>query len=66
LRQRVGPEIVSGMAAVVNAVRAAVDVPLGVQILAGANREALAVALAAGAAFIRAENFVFAHVADEG
>ena len=36
------------------------------QVLAGANREALAVALAAGASFIRAENFVFAHVADEG
>lgn len=66
LRQQVGPEIVAGMAAVVNAVRAAVGVPLGVQILAGASREALAAALAAGAAFIRAENFVFAHVADEG
>lgn len=66
LRGEVGPEIVSGMAAVVNAVRAAVELPLGVQILAGANREALAVALAATAAFIRAENFVFAHVADEG
>lgn len=66
LRRAVGPEIVASMAAVVNAVRAAVEVPLGVQILAGANREALAVALAAGAAFIRGENFVFAHVADEG
>ncbi|HUF64779.1 MAG TPA: BtpA/SgcQ family protein [Gemmatimonadaceae bacterium] len=30
------------------------------------NREALAVALAAGAQFIRCENFVFAHVADDG
>jgi len=66
LRQAVGPEIVSAMAAVLGAVRAAVDKPLGVQILAGANREALAVAAAGGAAFIRAENFVFAHVADEG
>jgi len=66
LRQQVGPEIVSAMAAAVSAVRAAVAVPLGVQILAGANREALAVAMAAGASFIRAENFVFAHVADEG
>jgi membrane complex biogenesis BtpA family protein len=66
LRQRVGPEIVAGMTAVGLAVRAAADLPLGVQILAGANRAALAAALACGAAFIRAEGFVFAHVADEG
>jgi membrane complex biogenesis BtpA family protein len=39
---------------------------LGVQVLAGANREALAVAHACGAAFVRVEGFVFAHVADEG
>jgi membrane complex biogenesis BtpA family protein len=63
---RVGPEIVAAMTAVGCAVRAAVDLPLGVQVLAGANREALAVALACGAAFIRVEGFVFAHVADEG
>lgn len=66
LRQAVGPETVSGMTAIAATVREAVDLPLGVQILAGANREALAVALAAGASFIRAENFVFAQVADEG
>lgn len=40
--------------------------PLGVQILAAANREALAVALACDADFIRVENFAYAHVADEG
>ena len=39
---------------------------VGVQVLAGANKEALAVAQACGAAFIRAEGFVFAAVADEG
>ena len=66
LRQEVGPEITAAMAAVLDAIRRAVDVPLGVQVLAGANRQALAVALAGGASFIRAENFVFAHVADEG
>lgn len=66
LPQAVGPEVVSAMAAVLDAVRAEVAVPLGVQILAGANREAMAVAAAGGAAFIRAEGFVFAHVADEG
>ena len=66
LRQAVGPEITAAMSAVLDAISRAVNVPLGVQILAGANREALAVALAGGASFIRAENFVFAHVADEG
>jgi uncharacterized protein len=40
--------------------------PLGIQILATGNREALAAAKASGAEFIRAENFVFSHVADEG
>lgn len=67
LRGSVGPEIVSAMTAVGCAVReAAPDLALGVQVLAGANREALAVALACGADFIRAEGFVFAHVGDEG
>jgi hypothetical protein len=40
--------------------------PVGVQILAAANREALGVALASGASFVRAEAFAYAHVADEG
>jgi len=63
----VGPEIVAAMTAVGIAVRsAAPSAPLGVQILAGANTAALAVAMAVDAQFIRAENFVFAHVADEG
>jgi len=62
----VGPEIVAGMTAVGRAVRAAVACPLGVQVLAGANQAALAVALACGAEFVRAEGFVFSHVADEG
>lgn len=34
--------------------------------IAGANKEALAVAMATGGSFIRAEGFVFSHVADEG
>ena len=66
LRGAVGPEIVAAMAVVGRAVRDAVDLPLGVQVLAGANREAMAVALACDAAFVRVEGFVFAHVADEG
>lgn len=63
---QVGPEIVAGMTAVGLAVRGASPLPLGVQILAAANREALATAHACGAAFVRVENFAYAHVADEG
>ncbi|MFK7959309.1 MAG: BtpA/SgcQ family protein [Phycisphaerales bacterium] len=66
LRRTVGPEITAAMTCIVGAVRSAVDVSLGVQILAGANDAAMAVAHAAGAQFIRAEGFTFAAVADEG
>lgn len=66
LRRNVGPEIVAGMTLVAQAVRAESHLPIGVQILAGADREALAVAHAAELDFIRAECFSFAHVADEG
>jgi membrane complex biogenesis BtpA family protein len=66
LRRHVGPEIVAAVTAALCAVREAVDCPVGVQILAGANSEALAAALAADAQFIRCEGFVFGHVADEG
>jgi membrane complex biogenesis BtpA family protein len=66
LKRAVGPEVVAAMAAVGREVRRAVPLPLGVQVLAGANREALAVALAIGARFVRVEGFVFGHVADEG
>jgi membrane complex biogenesis BtpA family protein len=66
LRRDVGPEIVAAMTAVTSAVVAEAGLPVGVQILAGANRAALAVAHATGAAFIRAEGFVYATIADEG
>jgi len=66
LKRVVGPEITASMTAATAEVVRAVDCPVGIQILAGANREALATALAAGAGFIRAEGLVFAHVADEG
>ncbi len=66
LKGAVGPEVVAAMTAVGQAVRGAVTLPLGVQVLAGANREAVAVAHACGATFARVEGFVFAHVADEG
>jgi membrane complex biogenesis BtpA family protein len=66
LRGGVGPEIVAGMTLVAQAVRAEVALPMGLQILAAADLEALSVAHVAGLNFIRVECFSFAHVADEG
>jgi membrane complex biogenesis BtpA family protein len=66
LRGSVGPEIVASMAVVGRAVKEESGLPTGVQILAGANVEAMAVAHAAGLDYIRAEAYTFAHVADEG
>lgn len=66
LRGGVGPEIVAAMALIAQAVKVEIKLPTGVQILAAANREALAVAHASGLDFIRAEGYAFAHVADEG
>ena len=64
---RVEPETTAAMSAVCLALRMeAPDMPMGVQVLAGANREALGVALAAGLDIIRVEGFAYAHVADEG
>jgi len=66
LKGSVGPEIVAALAVIGHEVRRAAALPLGIQVLAGANHCALAVALACGASFVRVEGFVFAHVADEG
>jgi len=66
LNRNVGPEITSAMSIILYELKQKYDVPTGIQVLAGANKVALACANAAGADFIRAEGFVFAHVADEG
>ena len=66
LKGAVGPEIVAAMAIVGREVKNECGLPVGVQILAGANIEAMAVAHAAGLDFIRAEGYAYAHVADEG
>jgi membrane complex biogenesis BtpA family protein len=66
LKRTVGPEITAALAVIAYEVKKRFDVTLGIQVLAGANKEALACALTAGADFIRVEGFVFAHVADEG
>ncbi|XP_018594417.1 uncharacterized protein F13E9.13, mitochondrial [Scleropages formosus] len=63
----VGPEVCACMTAVCTAVRRTCpSLPLGVQILSAANQQALAVGHASGLDFIRAEGYVFSHVADEG
>ncbi|XP_050167134.1 uncharacterized protein F13E9.13, mitochondrial-like [Myiozetetes cayanensis] len=62
-----GPEVTAAMTVVGAAVRQSCPhLPVGVQVLSAANHQAIAVALAAGLDFIRAEGFVFSHVADEG
>ncbi|MBV9926011.1 MAG: BtpA/SgcQ family protein [Acidobacteria bacterium] len=66
LRGAVGPEVVAAMAVLARAVKSEAGLPVGVQILAGANVEALAVAHAAGLDYVRVEAYAFAHVADEG
>lgn len=70
LKAQVGPEIVASMTACCLALKHSGllpnTMPMGIQVLAAANQEALAIAQAAGLQFIRAEGFVFAHVADEG
>lgn len=67
LNRQVGPEITAMMTRAALEIKAVVkEMPVGIQILAGANRDALAVAQTANLQFIRAEGFVFAHVADEG
>jgi uncharacterized protein len=62
----VDPETIAAFTRAACEVRNAIKIPLGVQLLSHANRAALGIALAAEAAFIRAEGFVFAAVADEG
>lgn len=67
-QQQLGPEIVACMTRVAQAVRSIIpkQMPCGVQVLAGGNKQALAIAKACQFQFIRAESFVFGHVADEG
>ena len=64
--RNVGPEIVAAMSVVGYEVKQATGLRCGIQILAAANKEALGAAKAAGLDFVRAEGFVFGHVADEG
>lgn len=65
LPRQVAPETLTAFTvAAAEVVR--VGLPTGIQVLAGANVQALAIAHAVDAHFVRAEAFAYAHVADEG
>lgn len=66
LRGEVHPETTAAAAILARIAAREAGLPAGIQLLAGANREALGVAVAAGLSFIRAEAFAYGHVADEG
>jgi len=66
LKNNVGHEITSLMGIIAHEVRKATQLPCGIQVLSSANKAALAIAKNAGLDFIRAEGFVFGHLADEG
>lgn len=65
LKGAVDPWTVAAMTLAVQAVQEQ-GLPVGIQVLAGANREALGIAAVTGARFIRVEGFAYGHVADEG
>src|SRR4029453_9006711 len=62
LRGEVGPEIVGTMTAIGVEVKVVCSLPVGIQILAGANIEAMAVANAANLDFIRVWAYAFLNV----
>ena len=63
---QLGPETSACMAVTAASVRAACNVPIGINVLANAAHCALAVAKAAGARFIRVNQWANAYVANEG
>jgi uncharacterized protein len=62
----IGPETVAAMAVLAQRVRARVELPLGINMLANAAVPALATAHASGSAFIRVNQWANAYVANEG
>lgn len=61
-----GPETAAMMAVLTHDVRRAVDLPVGVNVLANGAMQALAAAKAGGGAFVRVNEWVNAYVANEG
>lgn len=66
LNKSVGPEVVAIMSNIGYEIKNSTGMICGIQILAAANKEALAAAHASGLDFIRSEGFVYTHIADEG
>ena len=66
IKQSIGHEISTITAIAAYEIKKQTGLYCGIQILAGANKAALAAAYNAGADFIRIEAFVFGHLADEG
>jgi len=66
VKNDVGHEVTALMSVVAHEIKKETKLPCGIQILAGANEAAFAVAKAVGFEFVRAEGFVFGHLADEG
>jgi len=62
----IGPETAAAMAVMADAVRREVGLPVGINVLANGAHTALAVAKAAGAGFIRVNQWSNAYVANEG
>jgi membrane complex biogenesis BtpA family protein len=63
---KVGPETVAALAVATRLLRAELKVPIGINCLANAVDISLAVALAGGGSFVRANQWVNAYVANEG
>ncbi len=61
-----GPETAAAMAVVTETVRKSTGLPIGINVLANGAKVALAVAKAAGARFIRVNQWCNAYVANEG
>ena len=66
LNRQLGAEIIAGMTTVCGAVRSITDCEIGIQVLAGANKAALAIASVCELDFIRAEGYIFSQISDEG
>ncbi|MBN9510969.1 MAG: BtpA/SgcQ family protein [Alphaproteobacteria bacterium] len=64
--EQIGPETSALLAVIADRVREAAGIPIGINVLANATLHALAVAKASGAAFVRANQFANAYVANEG
>ncbi len=64
--ERLGPETAAAMAVITRAVRLESGLPTGVNVLANGAIQALAIAKASGACFIRVNQWANAYVANEG